>query len=692
MLASGIFRLTGHGAMTEQVSTRSSRNRRVVALMGWGCLVITAFFLWNARQTGSIRAVTDEPVAFILAAFAAFVGVFAWMLYNPGRSSAAESPSLFFAAIATLFPPSIIGFCLMPMESPLRWWLALGLFLLCVIAVLSHVPDEFFGVPRARSSYLTPIPAFDRVEGTVLDPNAAWFKLEDLSRVVLDTQRPSLAPRSYLQRGEATTRVAPATRAEVRPLSSVDDILGTDFDLGLLDEESKFDDRPSHSYTQQQAAERSDASRFHADDITQRQQTVPLRERFRRKVSRKGGRVYETLNPESGHLRASQRLRREVAREQSIGRSSDRRVRHAATMRIDSRRGRGAASAFEAGNSARTAQRAAESVTAHRQRQSYMQNDSASHNRTERTELPTGEESSRYRRTTESNVKSRKSQHLQEAEQRRLQAEQEPTTRRRGDRYREQQTEETTTSRESQYRRDRQQQRESTDRAERVARVDRKKREGDSVRRESSTSHSSSNFSALPIPVPLPPTEPVQGFLEESSATPQQLFGQTIERESKTTDRRKDTVRSDSQQTPRRSRYDEETRRETEDTRNENRTASEVRSTAQTAPVERAPSTAPRSQRQQTFERVKDADGSELVEGVVPIHFDTGQKRANVHIPFSPPLPGMPEVECECVDGENLRLKVPVQQSYGIRIEARRSNADEPLDAEIGFSAVYTGE
>jgi hypothetical protein len=72
------------------------------------------------------------------------------------------------------------------------------------------------------------------------------------------------------------------------------------------------------------------------------------------------------------------------------------------------------------------------------------------------------------------------------------------------------------------------------------------------------------------------------------------------------------------------------------------------------------------------------------------LRFEKGQKRANLHIPFSPPLPGMPEVECECVGDVPLRLKVPVRQSYGIRIEARRTNADEALDADVGFAAVYT--
>jgi hypothetical protein len=212
----------------------------VVALMGWGCLVDTAFLRWNARQAGSVRSVTIEPVAFLLAAFAAFVGVFAWMLYNPGRRSAAESPSLFFGAGATLFPPPIIGFCLMPIDSELRWWLALGLFLLCAIAILSHLPDEFFGVPRSRQTYLTPLPAFDRVAGTVLDPESSWFRFEDLSRVVADSERPSLAPRAYLQR--EVSRSPSAALTELRAATAVDDILGSDFDLGLLDDALPEDD------------------------------------------------------------------------------------------------------------------------------------------------------------------------------------------------------------------------------------------------------------------------------------------------------------------------------------------------------------------------------------------------------------------------------------------------------------------
>lgn len=89
-------------------------------------------------------------------------------------------------------------------------------------------------------------------------------------------------------------------------------------------------------------------------------------------------------------------------------------------------------------------------------------------------------------------------------------------------------------------------------------------------------------------------------------------------------------------------------------------------------------------------ERIRDEYGGEMVEGTVRVVFETGQKRANLHIPFTPPLPGIPEVECESVGDDVLRLKVPVRQPYGIRIEARRSDASGPLETEIGFAAVYS--
>ena len=79
-----------------------------------------------------------------------------------------------------------------------------------------------------------------------------------------------------------------------------------------------------------------------------------------------------------------------------------------------------------------------------------------------------------------------------------------------------------------------------------------------------------------------------------------------------------------------------------------------------------------------------------MIEGTIPVFFEIGQKRAHLHVPFSPPLPGLPEVECEPMGEDSIRLKVAVRQPYGIRIEARRSETAESLKTEISFAAVYT--
>ena len=81
-----------------------------------------------------------------------------------------------------------------------------------------------------------------------------------------------------------------------------------------------------------------------------------------------------------------------------------------------------------------------------------------------------------------------------------------------------------------------------------------------------------------------------------------------------------------------------------------------------------------------------------MVEGVAVVQFERGQKKANIHIPFSPPLQGVPEVDVECVGGESLRLKVPTPQPFGMRIEARRSNTSEAMEAEIAFAAIAEPE
>ena len=90
------------------------------------------------------------------------------------------------------------------------------------------------------------------------------------------------------------------------------------------------------------------------------------------------------------------------------------------------------------------------------------------------------------------------------------------------------------------------------------------------------------------------------------------------------------------------------------------------------------------------MERLKDSLGGETLNGTIRVVFGVGQKRAHLHVPFSPPLAGLPEVECEAVSDDSVRCKVAVRQPYGIRIEARRSDASSILNTEISFAAVYT--
>jgi hypothetical protein len=91
-----------------------------------------------------------------------------------------------------------------------------------------------------------------------------------------------------------------------------------------------------------------------------------------------------------------------------------------------------------------------------------------------------------------------------------------------------------------------------------------------------------------------------------------------------------------------------------------------------------------------SLERTEDEYGGVMVEGIARAVFAAGQKRTNLQIPLSPPFPGIPEAECEPAGHEPLRVRVALRQPYGLRIEVRRSEASQPLEADVSFSAVYT--
>lgn len=79
----------------------------------------------------------------------------------------------------------------------------------------------------------------------------------------------------------------------------------------------------------------------------------------------------------------------------------------------------------------------------------------------------------------------------------------------------------------------------------------------------------------------------------------------------------------------------------------------------------------------QWMTRRKEADG-ESIEGTVRVEFASGQREAVLHVTFCPPLSAVPEVEFECVDGEDWQIKPEAALPYGLRIQVRRSTAVTP--------------
>ncbi len=71
-------------------------------------------------------------------------------------------------------------------------------------------------------------------------------------------------------------------------------------------------------------------------------------------------------------------------------------------------------------------------------------------------------------------------------------------------------------------------------------------------------------------------------------------------------------------------------------------------------------------------------DGCDVIEGGFRIEFAPGQRQVAVHVPFSPALPAVPEIECEPIDGDaDVSVRMTSIQAYGLRIEVTRQNGFE---------------
>lgn len=703
-----------------ETSTRSARNRRVVAILGWMVLVSTAIILWNGRIQGTIRTIDNELTACFLAAFAAFVGVFAWLLFNPGRRAASESPVLFSAAAATLFPPPIIGFCLMPIESPARAWLvAFGVFFLCVIAVLSHVPDDFFGVPRGRSSYMTPIPTFDSVDDSIMNPDAAWFTFEDLTRILPDTERPSLAPRSYLH--QETGRLPTAqVRSQDKVASEVDDILGSDFDLGLLDEDiTDFDrptpqqpssSRPGSSQRETTQSRREDPSlrndRSLQDQQEDSRQTAGISqgvadttvfesfERSSRRPQSEQSARYVAASASQKNLSGPKTRFRSASKAaagtaKSVRTQLEFKNRHSTSGQTGSGLSSSVRKSFlqplTSSSDAPPASRSSAGSTGPRRDQESedfnIDYGTLDVHRGQQPTRATDEES-----RSKSTGTSRRQDRLQEErlKQERRQREREAVEQKSTEDLRtEVDTESRSRSGERSTSSTRNQRLSRYEQRQQAARDSQKAVESESSDRKltrQGTGRASSEDSAVEA-------EPKRrSALDIATAG---ILGAGVASQVSSTETKDDSDTSDLDSVASqglfgtvRDLFSKPKKASSEETSG----AEDIEAAVESV---QAPE---KSNRDVSIERTIDASGAEMVEGVAVVRFERGQKKANVHIPFSPPMKGSPEVEVECVGDEQLRLKVPMAQPYGMRIEARRSNTSESLEAEIGFAAMAEEE
>ncbi|QDT56407.1 hypothetical protein Pan44_44610 [Caulifigura coniformis] len=66
------------------------------------------------------------------------------------------------------------------------------------------------------------------------------------------------------------------------------------------------------------------------------------------------------------------------------------------------------------------------------------------------------------------------------------------------------------------------------------------------------------------------------------------------------------------------------------------------------------------------------AEGRDHLEACLRVRFEPGQQTAIVHLPIQPAMQFDPEVECEPLGSEDLRITVDPAQPYGVRLVCRR--------------------
>lgn len=461
---------------------RKLQGRRALAILSWISLVAVAAMLWRGQYQGIIRSQAWEPAALMLSAYVTFLAIFGWLLFSPQSASTEESPGLFFAGMLTLVPPCFIAYHLMPVGSPLKPWVTIAVFLFGILAIMSPLPPEVFGVPRDRRSYLRPLTDSRLME---LDIEPPSNRMDDI-----------LPRTAFFLTGVPTLPDGVQTESGIARDPWSDPFYGTGRQLSRVGVRSTAGAGETAARPVRRTEERKGEGRQHAadDSLTNARAEETSKRTYSDSVS-------------STHVP----LPRRPLREPDVS--------------------------------------------------------SPESTATDLTESSSGILSRSIPPTLRTGLSSH-----------------------------------------------------SLGDPPVYGPV------GPSARSAPVSSASAS------IPPVIPPAmNPVSAPAVESAFVP--LTYQRV-----------------------------------------------------SAP-EASPQSGSGSVR---LERVRDEHGGEMIEGTISVFFETGQRRAHLHVPFSPPLAGIPEVECEPSGDDDIRLKVAVCQPYGVRIEARRTDTSAELRTEISFAAVYT--
>lgn len=555
---------------------RRIQGRRALAIMAWLSLVIVAWLLWRGQHSRIIRVQAWEPAALLLSAYATFLAIFGWLLFSPGRTSAEESPGLFFAGMLTLLPPCFIAYHLMPIGSPLKPWLTVGVFVFGIIAIMSPLPAEVFAIPRDRKSYLQPLTDAYLTE---LDVDAPQVRFDEI------------APRTqyWLSRSAPVATGSSGTAEPQDPWS--DPFYGTGRQMSRIGvSQSRRSEEVPRSERRKVVEDHTDSSR-RTSELT----PPPLPPISSAPPS--------SPQPYWGNL---------TPLPKSTARPAD------------------PPSAFTGASGNSTTGSVASGTG---ERGTYS--------------------TSSRRPLTEPSGKSSAPVGFQTPVQAAMPASPQPIPM--------------------------------------------------SAAGNASFGQvvaSLPSVSMPPVTIPQPPVAsahavPLNTAMNSPSLTaplPSTIAPAFRPRPLS----EPDSALSPLPRSPEKSlrEIDQEIReQESRAEREESESRGADESLVETSLPETGTGvarTVQQSNADMRLERIRDEHGGEMVEGTIQVFFEVGQKRAHLHVPFSPPLAGLPEVECEPANDDQVRLKVAVRQPYGVRIEARRAEASESLRTEISFAAVYT--